>query len=57
MVQVSPSGVEVLQSQSLVELLVTRLREDILSGALEPGERLVEEQLTKRFGPPECRLV
>jgi len=38
-----------LQSRSLVELLVSRLREDILAGALEPGQRLVEEQLTKRF--------
>ena len=50
MVQVGASGAEIIQSRSLVELLVTRLREDILSGALEPGERLVEEQLTKRFG-------
>ncbi len=56
MVQVSASGVEVLQSQSLVELLVTRLREDILSGALEPGARLVEEQLTKRFGMSRAPL-
>lgn len=38
-----------LQPQSLVELATTRLREEILSGALEPGERLVEEQLTQRF--------
>jgi len=40
---------EMLQPQSLVELATARLREEILSGALEPGERLVEEQLTQRF--------
>ena len=39
-----------LRSTSLVELAVSRLRSEILSGALEPGERLVEEQLTRRFG-------
>jgi len=33
----------------LVELMVTRLREEILAGAFVPGERLVEEQITKRF--------
>ena len=38
-----------LHSRSLVELLTDRLREEILSGALEPGQRLVEEQLTGRF--------
>lgn len=38
-----------LQSRSLVELVISRLRVDILAGALEPGERLVEEQLTRRF--------
>ncbi len=40
---------DMLQSQSLVELATARLRTEILSGALEPGERLVEEQLTQRF--------
>ena len=40
---------EMLQPRSLVELATDRLREEILSGALEPGERLVEEQLTQRF--------
>lgn len=39
-----------LRPPSLVELAVSRLRGEILSGALEPGERLVEEQLTRRFG-------
>ena len=43
------SSSEMLQPQSLVELVTTRLRGEILSGALEPGERLVEEQLTQRF--------
>jgi DNA-binding GntR family transcriptional regulator len=40
---------ETLQPQSLVELATARLRSEILSGALEPGDRLVEEQLTQRF--------
>ena len=40
---------EMLQPRSLVELVTARLRGEILSGALEPGERLVEEQLTQLF--------
>ncbi|WP_254550146.1 GntR family transcriptional regulator [Catellatospora tritici] len=39
-----------IESFSLVELAVTRLRREILSGRSEPGERLVEEQLTRRLG-------
>jgi DNA-binding GntR family transcriptional regulator len=39
-----------LEPASLVELSVRRLRHDILSGVLPPGERLIEEQLTSRFG-------
>jgi DNA-binding GntR family transcriptional regulator len=39
-----------LASPSLVELAVARLRDEILSGVSEPGERLVEEQLTRRLG-------
>ncbi|WP_212735287.1 GntR family transcriptional regulator [Herbidospora galbida] len=39
-----------LEAASLVELSMNQLREDILSGALQPGERLIEEQLTRRFG-------
>ncbi|GIE87834.1 GntR family transcriptional regulator [Actinoplanes regularis] len=39
-----------LTAYSLVELAVDRLRRDILSGRNDPGERLVEEQLTKRLG-------
>lgn len=43
-------GDEELESYSLVELAVNRLRRDILSGRTDPGERLVEEQLTRRLG-------
>jgi DNA-binding GntR family transcriptional regulator len=39
-----------LASLSLVELAVARLRDEIMSGATDPGERLVEEQLTRRLG-------
>ena len=45
-----------LESPSLVELTLTRLRHEILSGALAPGERLVEEQLTQRFGTSRAPL-
>jgi DNA-binding GntR family transcriptional regulator len=41
---------EALLSASLVELAVSRLRREILSGNSDPGERLIEEQLTRRFG-------
>jgi DNA-binding GntR family transcriptional regulator len=41
---------EELASASLVELAVSRLRREILSGSSDPGDRLVEEQLTRRFG-------
>jgi DNA-binding GntR family transcriptional regulator len=39
-----------LEPASLVELSVRRLRHEILSGVFPPGERLIEEQLTSRFG-------
>jgi DNA-binding GntR family transcriptional regulator len=39
-----------LASFSLVELAVLRLSREILSGKSDPGERLVEEQLTRRLG-------
>lgn len=39
-----------LESLSLVELAVKRLSREILSGRSDPGERLVEEQLTRRLG-------
>jgi DNA-binding GntR family transcriptional regulator len=38
-----------LRSPSLVELVTDHLRGEILSGALEPGQRLVEGQLTQQF--------
>ena len=34
---------------SLVELTTRRLRDEILSGAVAPGERLIEEQICRRF--------
>jgi DNA-binding GntR family transcriptional regulator len=39
-----------LESFTLVELAVARLSHEILSGKADPGERLVEEQLTRRLG-------
>ena len=39
-----------LESYSLVELAYNRLSQEILSGRSDPGERLVEEQLTRRLG-------
>src|SRR5690242_11607138 len=39
-----------LGSPSLVELATDRLRHEILSGALPPGSRLVEEQVRVRLG-------
>jgi DNA-binding GntR family transcriptional regulator len=38
-----------LASSSLVELAVDQLRREILGGAFMPGDRLVEEQITRRF--------
>ncbi|MEV4710190.1 GntR family transcriptional regulator [Micromonospora sp. NPDC049374] len=48
-VAASPTEGE-LESVSLVELAVSRLTREILSGRSDPGERLVEEQLTRRLG-------
>ncbi|MBQ1028043.1 GntR family transcriptional regulator [Micromonospora sp. C95] len=48
-VAASPAEGE-LESVSLVELAVARLTREILSGRSDPGERLVEEQLTRRLG-------
>lgn len=39
-----------LASSSLVELATERLRREILGGAFGPGDRIVEEQVTRRFG-------
>jgi DNA-binding GntR family transcriptional regulator len=47
---VVPPVTGALEPPSLVDLAVARLRADILSGGTEPGERLIEEQLTRRFG-------
>lgn len=41
---------EAFRAVSLVELVTERLRHDILCGGLAPGDRIVEEQLTRRFG-------
>jgi DNA-binding GntR family transcriptional regulator len=49
-VTAEPAAGNGLEASSLVELAVRRLRSEILSGALAPGERLVEEQLTRRLG-------
>ena len=40
---------EAFEPASLVDLSMRRLRSEILGGALPPGERLIEEQLTQRF--------
>jgi len=45
-----PVSDEELESHSLVDLAVSRLSREILSGRTDPGERLVEEQLTRRLG-------
>jgi DNA-binding GntR family transcriptional regulator len=50
-----PAG-EALAPPSLVEMAVHRLRSEILSGALGPGERIVEGQLTQRFGTSRAPL-
>ena len=44
------TGAGALVAASLVELAVQRLRGEIVSGKFPPGGRLVEEQLTRRFG-------
>ena len=40
---------DVIHAPSLVESATRRLRDEILSGQLQPGERLVEEQIRHRF--------
>ena len=42
-------GAVQLFAPSLVEAATRRLRAEILSGALGPGERLIEEQICQRF--------
>ena len=39
-----------IEQPSLVELATGRLRAEILSGALAPGDRIVEDQLRLRYG-------
>ena len=41
--------VDALDAPSLVEITTRRLRAEILSGELSPGQRLVEEQIRQRF--------
>lgn len=41
---------------SLVEVATRRLREEILSGQLAPGERLIEDQICRRFGVSRAPL-
>jgi DNA-binding GntR family transcriptional regulator len=38
-----------LYAPSLVEVATRQLREEILSGQLEPGQRLIEEQIRQRY--------
>ena len=38
-----------LHAPSLVEVTTRQLREEILSGELTPGQRLIEEQIRKRY--------
>ena len=38
-----------LVAPSLVEMTTRKLRDEILSGTLEPGTRLIEEQICQRF--------
>jgi DNA-binding GntR family transcriptional regulator len=41
---------DTISPPSLVELVAARLRTLVVSGTLQPGEHLVEERLTERFG-------
>jgi DNA-binding GntR family transcriptional regulator len=43
----SESGIE---QPSLVDLATERLRAEILSGARQPGDRIVEDQIRQRYG-------
>jgi DNA-binding GntR family transcriptional regulator len=48
---VSPgTGTGGIDQPSLVDLATGRLRAEILSGALAPGDRIVEDQLRRRYG-------
>ncbi len=43
------ASVDALYAPSLVEMTSRRLRAEILSGELTPGQRLVEDQIRRRF--------
>lgn len=47
---IRPSVAEELDYVSLCDAVARKLKKDILSGALKPGERLLQTQLAKRFG-------
>jgi DNA-binding transcriptional regulator YhcF (GntR family) len=51
-----PPPVGELVTMSLVERAVNQLRYEILSGRAYPGERLIEEQLTRRLGVSRAPL-
>jgi DNA-binding GntR family transcriptional regulator len=46
---VSDLATDALYAPSLVEVATRQLREEILSGQLQPGQRLIEEQIRRRF--------
>jgi DNA-binding GntR family transcriptional regulator len=46
---VTDRAAEALHAPSLVEMTTRRLRAEILSGELAPGQRLVEEQICRRL--------
>jgi DNA-binding GntR family transcriptional regulator len=48
-VSADPAAQVDLFAPSLVEATTRRLRNEILSGTLEPGARLIEEQICQRF--------
>jgi DNA-binding GntR family transcriptional regulator len=48
-VSVSDLVTGALYAPSLVEVATRQLREEILSGQLQPGQRLIEEQIRQRF--------
>src|SRR3954453_4542828 len=47
-------GSDDLIPPSLVEVNTRRLRDEILSGTLAPGQRLIEEQICQRFSMSGC---
>ena len=49
-IAVERRGENGLDPRSLVDLATERLRAEILSGALAPGQRVVEESIGRRFG-------